>query len=484
MNSRKMRTIWKRLSGASLSVLFVWTINAPMVLAQEDANRKAPPPPAMPKSIRKGSTKVTLVKPVQTTTSKAPTDLEITMLRVFPEPLTAMSGTEIKGENLALVAALNAFKAKGNYEDVSDLTAFINKYPKSRWRPSLELNIALRRYEAGYFSDTLKYLKSTWESSKNEKVQNQKAVADRAIGELVYLEARLGRKDEIEKYLAEIKNRTLIGSVEMLVVAAREGATRMRIAPEESYKCGPYAVNSLINLGKEIPKKHPLVDQMPSTAQGTNLAQIKDLADRCGLSYQMAKKSKGTALIVPSVMHFKLGHFGAITDLNKNRYNVKDPTFDRQANMWVTAKALDSETDGYFLIPNGPLQPGWQSVSQAEAEGVWGKGGAPEWDGSKPPSDPQKCPKGDCCDKGMAVAKAFTMNATLKVMDTPLGYSPPVGPSIDMLVNYNHLEAGQPASFTFTNLGPDWSLSWCSWVSLDASLNATVPAPECIPSIS
>ncbi|MCW5824877.1 MAG: hypothetical protein KIT34_18920 [Cyanobacteria bacterium TGS_CYA1] len=337
------------------------------------------------------------------------------------------------------------------------------------------MNIALRRYEAGFYSDTLSYLKSAWEGSKKEKGQNQKAVADRSFGELVFLDARLGRKDEVEKYLAEVKNRPLIGSVEMLVVAAREGATRMSIAPEESFKCGPYAINTLVNLGQEFPKKHPLVDKMPSTAQGTNLAQIKDLADKCGLNYQMAKKSKGTAPIVPSVMHFKLGHFGAITELNKNRYNVKDPTFDRQASMWVTAKALDSETDGYFLIPNGPLQPGWQSVSQAEAETVWGKGGAPEWDGAKPPSDPQKCPKGDCCDSnGMATAKAFTMNATLKVMDTPLGYSPPVGPSIDMLVNYNHLEMGQPASFTFTNLGPDWSLNWCSWVSLDASLNATV----------
>lgn len=469
------KKIWQKLSSISLCLLFVWTINAPVVLAQADANKKAPPPPAMPKSIRKGSNKVSLVKPVQTTKSKVPTDLEIMTLRVFPEPLTPMSGKEVKGENADLVKALDAFKLKNNYEDISDLTSFLNKYPKSRWRPSLELNIALRRYEAGYFSDTLSRLTAAWQAAKNEKGQAQKAVADRAIGELINLEARLGRIDDIEKHLNEIKNRQLIGSVEMLVSGAREGFAKMKTAPQEAYKCGPYAVNTLLNLNLEIPKFHPLVEQMQSSAKGTSLAQVKDLADRCGLNYQMAKKTKGTPLIVPSIMHFKLGHFGAITNLNKNRYNVKDPTFDRQANIWVTAKALDSESDGYFLIPAGPLPTGWQTVSQQEAEGVWGRGGSPQCDPSKSPSDPQKCPKGDCCDSGgMATAKAFTMNATLKVMDTPLGYSPPIGPSMDFLINYNHLEAGQPATFTFTNLGPDWSLNWCSWVSLDASLNATV----------
>ncbi|MCW5824876.1 MAG: hypothetical protein KIT34_18915 [Cyanobacteria bacterium TGS_CYA1] len=122
MKVKHAKKICQKLSAISLSLLFVWTMNAPVVLAQQEANKKAPPPPAMPKSIRKGENKVKLVKPVQTTTSKAPTDLEITMLRVFPEPLTPMSGTEIKGENLAIVAALNAFKAKGNYEDISDLT--------------------------------------------------------------------------------------------------------------------------------------------------------------------------------------------------------------------------------------------------------------------------------------------------------------------------------------------------------------------------
>ena len=168
------------MGAVSLIMLFFWTMNAPVVLAQQEANKKAPPPPAMPKSIRKGENKVKLVKPVQTTKSKDPTDLEVMTLRVFPEPLTPMllTGKEVKGENAELVKALDAFKLKNNYEDISDLTNFLKKYPKSRWRPSLELNMGLRRQEAGYISDSLTFWKSAWETAKNEKGRNQRAVAD------------------------------------------------------------------------------------------------------------------------------------------------------------------------------------------------------------------------------------------------------------------------------------------------------------------
>ncbi len=78
----------------------------------------------------------------------------------------------------------------------------------------------------------------------------------------------------------------------------------------------------------------------------------------------------------------------------------------------------------------------------------------------------------------MAQAFVFSMQSVLNITDTPLGYSPPVGPDMNFRINYNFLEGNQPLSgFTFSNLGYDWSLNWISYLTLDSSLNATISVP-------
>ena len=74
----------------------------------------------------------------------------------------------------------------------------------------------------------------------------------------------------------------------------------------------------------------------------------------------------------------------------------------------------------------------------------------------------------------MAHATAWIMNGTLNIVDDPLSYKPPIGPAIDFRINYNQLESNQPATFTFTNLGPDWTFGWLSYLSLDVHSVATV----------
>ncbi len=69
------------------------------------------------------------------------------------------------------------------------------------------------------------------------------------------------------------------------------------------------------------------------------------------------------------------------------------------------------------------------------------------------------------CTLGMARYSLHSKAASLNVQDTPLSYSPPRGPPIDFTVTYNQRENQQPATFTFSNLGPKWSFNWLSYVT-------------------
>ncbi len=230
--------------------------------------------------------------------------------------------------------------------------------------------------KTGRFTDALTLWKSAWDSSKSEKGQMQQAVANHAVANLLILEARLGRTDELDNYFAEIKHRPFYGSDEQLIFAAKEGYRQEKSLPALSFKCGPLALNTLLNLSKKTRGYNPILKKAASTSKGTNLAQVKAWADEVGLKYQMAKRSKGASVLVPSLMHLGVGHFGAVVSQKDGKYFVKDPTFGDESEVCMTANTIDAESDGYFLrLPlNGSLPAGWTAVTEEEAKNVWGRG--------------------------------------------------------------------------------------------------------------
>ena len=100
-------------------------------------------------------------------------------------------------------------------------------------------------------------------------------------------------------------------------------------------------------------------------------------------------------------------------------------------------------------------------------------------DANTKPNDLKRGGKeGDC--PGMARYSAHAMLASLNIEDTPIRYTPPRGPAINFTLTYNQREARQPQIFTFSNLGPKWTLNWLSYVTDDPNdplANAAVYVP-------
>lgn len=420
-----------------------------------------------------GPRKVTIVKP-SLNFSAAPTDLEISTARVFHEPLIPMSGNESGSENADLAKSIKAFKANNDLEDLSAFTTFLESHPDSRWVPSLAASVGEIKFKTGYLSDAINLWTLAWQKGKAETNKDRAAVASHAIAQLLILDARLGRMDELKKFHQEIKGRAFYGSDEERVKNSREGLWNMENNIGCSFKCGPFAVNSLRNAVNKTHEMSPIIEKAESTLQGTTLAQVKGWADAVGLNYQLAKRSKGAPFITPSLIHWKLNHFATIVAEENGRFHLQDPTFDTDGQLWVTAKALEQETDGYFLVSKDkPLPTGWELVTEDEAKNVQGKGNANGRRGGDcyhpaPNTPPCEC---DPCH-GMARADVWSMLATLHIADTPLSYTPPIGPAIDFSFDYNHLQPDQPTTFSFTNLGQNWNFNWLSYLTVDPGSGA------------
>lgn len=71
--------------------------------------------------------------------------------------------------------------------------------------------------------------------------------------------------------------------------------------------------------------------------------------------------------------------------------------------------------------------------------------------------------------KGMPVYSFMSLLASLNIQDTPIGYTPPVGPKVETTLTYNEREADQPATFDAYNLGHKWTLNWLTYIQDDPS---------------
>jgi RHS repeat-associated protein len=398
--------------------------------------------------------------------SDPPTDLEIFRARIFEEPLVPAGPTSAQ-ENRQLATVLRAYLDAPVREDVTAVERFLGDRPDSAWRLSLLTNLGIVTRRTGYFTKALALDREAWYLGKNSTEVRVRATADRALAELAELYARLGKTEELEALLAEIEGRDVGGSASERIVESRQGLALMKTRPEIAFRCGPMAVETILALMRPGSALDPRISDALSTRQGTSLLQMRDLSQRLGLKMRMARRQSLQApILAPALVHWKAGHFAAIEKEAEGRYLVKDPTFGEE--FWASRKALDEETSGSFLVVDDgrELPSGWAPISDQEGTTVWGKGAA---SGQSPNFQKKPNAPSTNCPWPMAGYSFFTMLAALRLEDTPVGYTPPVGPAVQFVASYSQREAFQPQIFTYSNLGPKWTFEWLSYVSDDPS---------------
>jgi len=409
--------------------------------------------------------------PVATSSTRQVLSLEqqVQAVGIFREPLIAVGGHAPEEQSRSLLAAVEAYQRstqKREPEDLSTLEAFLKQYPDSPWAPSLRLNCGLLYHQTGQYSKALASLQQAWKNLSDAKDLKAKAQADRALGELAVTWAYLGRYEELEPLLKQVRHRALSGSATELVTAAAEGLHDMNATPEKSFLCGPAALGRICLQKLSGNKKAiELVGKLRSTKKGTSLALLCRTAQQAGLSYQIAFREPGAAVLTPTVVHWKVGHFSCLEEGPNQHFRVEDPTYGAFGESLTMARStLDAEASGYFLVPAGPLPSGWRAVSLTEGEKIWGRGDTgPSKDGRATTTCDIKGGT-DCC--GMATWAHHTMVVGLAISDIPVGTGP--NPfSIPFQINYAQREVSQPGVFSYTNFGPKWTCNWLSYIETD-----------------
>ncbi|EDY18791.1 YD repeat protein [Chthoniobacter flavus Ellin428] len=407
-----------------------------------------------------------------------PSEKEVTDCGAFLEPLVPVGGTPSEADNQKVARLIAQWRLRTDVEDFSLIDAFVRHEPNSPWIPGLLLNKGLYCRKLGYFSQALTAWQEAWNRGKGEQGMKGKALMDRAAGELAELNGRLGRYEWLTPFFKEIEGRDFRGSATEKIAGARQGLWLMENRPADAFRCGPMALDRIRAHQDQKLAFDVKILKSQSTRQGMNLASVQELAGQLGMDYLMVRRDPGASLagMVPAVIHWKVGHYAALTAANGNRFRVEDPTFGGAIS--VSQRAIDAEGSGYFLVPrpaNGNLPDGWHLVSASEGQKVWGKGNTGASDPNRTRCNDIKV-RGGCCGNGhgMADYDVHAMLVSLNIVDTPGGYTPPRGLPVSCTVRYSQREANQPAIFTYSNFGNKWTCDWFSYVEY-SDIDPTLP---------
>ncbi len=396
-------------------------------------------------------------------------------VRAVTELLQA-SGSPTDDETAALDGALKQYRQRKVRDDFTALTDFLSSRPLSAWEESLRAQLGDEYYRTGHFSKALEVWETVWGATRQGSQGGLSLSAQHAAAELANLYARLGRMDQLRGLLKDLEGTQLMSMYRQKLKMAEDGLWAMDNRPDRAFRCGPLALDRIRSWGHPTNAAHPLIFGSRSTTNGMCLVDVARLSRDLGMNYQVAFRSPGAKVIVPSVVHWKVGHYAAIVREARGLFLSQDPTFVNDT--WVSGPTLDEEASGYFLVPPGELPLGWRTVPEQEAHRIYGKGqtGSSDSDATGPydltcHEEPLECtamPEDFTCH-GMPHWDFNLMLVNQRISDTPIGSNPPLGPPIffRFILNAEDNWMRNFPSWWGTTLGMNWSCNWGSFVQDD-----------------
>jgi YD repeat-containing protein len=375
------------------------------------------------------------------------------------------AGPSSETQDRAVLRAVDAFDRRSNPDDFTSLTNFLAAHPHSPWRIAILTNLGIDYLHDGYFSRALDVWRQAWRDGRDLGNNRVKPLVDLAVGELATLHAALGHERRLSALLTEIGQRPISGPATAMVLQARHALWVMRHHPKHLFLCGPTALKMLLLARHATFQQVAFLNKVRAGRKGTSLAEVADLARAAKVPFVPVFRTPGEPVPVPSIVHFKVGHFAAIVGERNGRFHLADPAFGPQ-DLWITKAALDAEASGYFLAPARAVQAaGWRKVDAQEAGAVWGAGytTGPQSGGFS--QGPKANPQTSC--GGMCGYNISELDAGLALSDTPVGYAPQLGPAARVTLTYNQYEDSQPATFSFFNISPRWTLNWLTYIEDD-----------------
>jgi hypothetical protein len=245
------------------------------------------------------------------------------------EPLVPMGSTTPE-EDAALSKSLQDYETRSQPDDLRSLESFLKGYPNSPWAPAVLTNLGYAYLHYSYFSRAITSFAAAWQKGRQATEPHAKALVDGAVGELARLDASFGRNDDLEALFTDIGSRPITGSATEAVQSAREELEQAKKDPRHLFLCGPLALQGLMMADGSNLDQVSFLQRYKAGPKGTSLAEVAKLADQAKYGERTIFRKPEQSVPVPSIVHWKVGHFATIVGEANGRLHIHDPVFAHQ----------------------------------------------------------------------------------------------------------------------------------------------------------
>jgi len=279
------------------------------------------------------------------------------------------------------------------------------------------------------------------------------------------------------------------------VEAEQSAATKASDTPPPtvSQNCGAIALAQLahaLQIGQETETR---ILNAPAPQDGFSLADLQTLAAKYGMALEGVRWTKRGEIVVPCIVHWKIGHYGVIAEKKGSQYLILG---GQSRGVWMDWQMIHANASEAFLTPISRLTASWQRISEAEyairGSAVLRGPGLP--DDEDPPTDccddnddqdadcdpptandgagdggdnppPPPC----CCDMGMP-KWSVSGYVNLWLVDRPLLYKTSNQKWFPLKLTYK--SRGIDHGTNSFGFGPKWE---CNWIAIMQSSAASFP---------
>lgn len=379
-----------------------------------------------------------------------------------------------EAESLLLLEVMTNWTANPNVA-AGHLEEFASLLTNSPWAPTVHAHLGQFYRSRGQVTKALEHWQTAWVATQAFETGGGKRVADYTLANWTRLLMVLGRVEELGELYQQYGNRRLdSGPLTQMWLRTHEKYLRMGQHPEDSFKCGIYAVDRVGQTLKVDYERGKLLETA-SKPTGFSLNELEETSTKHGLELLAVRRNEGNVqLPVPSVIHWRQEHYAAIVGTRGNLYEVTDPS--GLGLLWLTADEINAEASGYFLVPKDQVPVNFGFPSEAEAALVFGRAS------SCPPNDPEDTPccpcppgtggspgtgapglgEGGCgpcgrAEAGMPIWRITEPYLNLWIEDEPLRYQPAKGPAISFKLRYKQRDEG---TYSAAFIAPGWNCDW------------------------
>ncbi|MEZ0274981.1 MAG: hypothetical protein ACAH88_08755, partial [Roseimicrobium sp.] len=347
------------------------------------------------------------------------------------------------------------------------LKAFVAAYPQSGFSTSLLIEASEIEWRHGAFVSSVETLRSAWLLSRDLQEPDDRRMAERALGLFLERSFLLGRKDDLQQMLPELKKRELGGYATNQLNRAKEVLWSLENEVGANVFCGFDAVNEIcVPLGEKpiLPEVQSKEKERDLIKNGISASELKSISRKGGGSLRVVRRLSGNRIVAPAVVHWKFGHYSAITAVAPGKVKIVDKQLGFDS--WMPVEVLEDQMSGYFLLPAAAgLPQGFAEAPEHEAASVLGRfcTHVKDTEGPQPLANPDKpCP-------GMAGYNFTLLNPGLAITDTPVGHRPPYGPAVGFTVRYDQRAVFIDQPLPTGHIGPRWTHTFREYVSLNGT---------------